>query len=126
MIAFKWSLQEKLPSMSGLSYVELTMCLCVVVFLIQAVLITLRDLYLYRYGMGHPEDDTSYCRMFGGGLVWWIGRDDINFTNIRVPTLTYVCGLLQFICDVNTSLLGPAPTCVCVVCVVQDGAGVFQ
>lgn len=80
MIAFKWSLQEKLPSMSGLSYVELTMCMCVVVFLFQAVLITLRDLYLYRYGMGHPEDDTSYCRVLFGGLIWWMDRTDINFT----------------------------------------------
>lgn len=106
MIAFKWSLQEKLPSMSGLSYVELTMCLCVVVFLIQAVLITIRDLYLYRYGMGHPEDVTSYCRVLGGGLIWWYGRTDINFYNDSTKTDVqwYVCGLLQFICDVNASL----------------------
>ena len=79
MIAFKWSLQEKLPNMSKLSFVESNMIMCIIVFALQAILITARDVLLYRNGMGHPEDRTSYCRMLGGGYVWWALRDGLTF-----------------------------------------------
>ena len=83
IIAFKWSLQDRLPVMSRLSYVECNMIQCVVVFLFQVLCISARDIYLYRYGLGHPEHPSSDCRFFGGGYVWWaLNSESIDFGSL--------------------------------------------
>lgn len=71
----------------------------VLVFLFQVFCITIRDVYLYRYGLGHGEDVTSLCRFFGGGYVWWALRSNVIFydengikesTTPRPPRVMYV------------------------------------